>query len=44
MTGLRIGEEVVVEKGLQSGETVVTEGQLRIAPGMKVSVDGGRTT
>ena len=44
VTGLRIGEEVVVEKGLQTGERVVTEGQLRIAPGMKVSVSEGRTT
>ena len=36
VTGLRLNDEVVVEKGLQSGETVVTEGHLRIAPGMTV--------
>ena len=41
-TGLRVGEEVVVQKGLELGETVVTEGQLRIAPGMKVRTKQGR--
>jgi multidrug efflux system membrane fusion protein len=30
--------ETVVEKGLQAGETVVTDGQLRLAPGVKVTV------
>ena len=28
----------VVEKGLAAGETVVTDGQLRLAPGAKISV------
>jgi hypothetical protein len=28
----------VVESGLQAGETVVTDGQLRLAPDVKVSV------
>ena len=28
----------VVENGLQAGETVVTDGQLRLAPGVMVSV------
>lgn len=36
--GHRFDEEVIVEKGLQPGETVVTDGQLRLAPGMKVQV------
>ena len=40
--GPRIDEETVVEKGLESGETVVTEGHLRLAPGMKVQFKGGR--
>lgn len=35
-TSLRVGQEVVIEKGIKPGETVVTEGQLRLAPGMKV--------
>ena len=30
--------ETVVESGLQAGETVVTDGQLRLAPGVKVNV------
>jgi multidrug efflux system membrane fusion protein len=28
----------VIEKGLQPGEQVVTDGQLRLAPGAKVEV------
>lgn len=39
--GLRVGEDVVVEKGLKAGQTVVTEGQLRLEAGTKVSGDGG---
>lgn len=37
-TGLRAGQELVVEEGLRSGEVVVTEGQLKLAPKMKVRV------
>jgi len=37
-TGVRAAEELVVEKGLEAGETVVTEGQLRLAPGSRVAV------
>jgi multidrug efflux system membrane fusion protein len=42
--GLRGDTDLVVEKGLAEGETVVTQGQLRLAPGMRVSVpgEGGR--
>ena len=29
-------EDVVIEKGLKPGETVVTEGQLRLEPGTRV--------
>ena len=36
--GITYQNETVVEKGLQAGETVVTDGQLRLAPGVKVSV------
>jgi multidrug efflux system membrane fusion protein len=38
VTGARVNQDLVVEKGLGAGETVVTEGQLRLAPGMKVQV------
>jgi multidrug efflux system membrane fusion protein len=41
VTGLKLEDEVVIEKGLQSGETVVTEGHLRIAPGMRVRTGTG---
>jgi multidrug efflux system membrane fusion protein len=36
--GINYENKTVVEKGLQVGETVVTDGQLRLAPGVKVSV------
>ncbi|MGE5243939.1 MAG: efflux RND transporter periplasmic adaptor subunit [Betaproteobacteria bacterium] len=34
--GQRVDQDVVVDKGLQPGETVVTEGQLRLEPGTRV--------
>ena len=38
----RANEDVVISKGLEAGETVVTEGQLRLEPGSRVeSVDAG---
>jgi multidrug efflux system membrane fusion protein len=45
--GQRFDQDTVVEKGLQPGETVVTEGQLRLEPGSRVTTDlnaapGGR--
>ena len=36
--GQRQGDLVVVLEGVQDGETVVTSGQLALAPGMKVNV------
>lgn len=39
-TGARVNEELVVEKGLEPGETIVIDGQLRLAPGMKVQQRG----
>jgi len=36
--GLSYQNETVVTKGLAAGETVVTDGQLRLAPGVKVNV------
>jgi membrane fusion protein, multidrug efflux system len=38
VTGARLDQDLVVEKGLKAGETVVVEGQLRLAPGMKIQV------
>ncbi|MCC6711841.1 MAG: efflux RND transporter periplasmic adaptor subunit [Candidatus Dadabacteria bacterium] len=37
--GARVDREVVITKGLKPGEIVVTEGQLRLVPGMKVRVN-----
>ena len=42
--GDRTGSEIVVTQGLTAGERVVTEGQIRLAPGMTVQIkDGGAT-
>jgi membrane fusion protein, multidrug efflux system len=40
--GARVDQDMVVETGLQPGETVVTEGQLRLAPGSRIVVRDGR--
>jgi len=39
---LRVDQDMVVDRGLEAGETVVTEGQLRLAPDSHVSVRDGR--
>jgi multidrug efflux system membrane fusion protein len=36
--GITYQGETVVQSGLEAGETVVTDGQLRLAPGTKVSI------
>ena len=36
--GLAVGGDTVVQKGLAAGERVVTEGQIRLLPGVKVDV------
>ena len=45
-TGPRIDQELVIDKGIEEGETIVTEGQLRLAPGSRVQIGdrkgGGR--
>jgi multidrug efflux system membrane fusion protein len=45
VTGPRVDQDLVIESGLEEGETVVTEGQLRLAPGTRVQMrdsGGGR--
>lgn len=37
-TGLRTDGKAIIEKGLQPGETVVTDGHLRVVPGGKVTI------
>ena len=39
-TGPRVDQLIVIESGLKPGDTVVTEGHLRLAPGMRVRVRG----
>jgi multidrug efflux system membrane fusion protein len=41
VAGARVGQDMVIQTGLQPGETVVTEGQLRLAPGSHVVVRQG---
>jgi len=36
--GITFGDDIVIEKGLKAGETVVTDGQLRLAPKAKVKI------
>lgn len=38
VTGRTVGGETVIQKGLQPGEVVVTDGQLRLVPGSKIKV------
>ncbi len=40
--GPRVDLDMVIEEGLQAGETVVTEGQLRLQPGATVQANGGQ--
>ena len=41
--GITYQGETVVENGLAAGETVVTDGQLRLAPGVTVSIKSSAT-
>ena len=43
VTGARVDQDLVIEKGVRPGETVVTEGQLRLAPGTRVQLPGDRS-
>ena len=41
VTGESVNGETVIEKGVAPGETVVTDGQLLLAPGAKVEIKEG---
>jgi len=43
VTGARVDQDLVIEKGVRPGETVVTEGQLRLARGTRVQLPGDRS-
>lgn len=42
VVGGRVEQDLVISQGLRPGETVVTEGQLRLAPGSRVQLRGDR--
>jgi multidrug efflux system membrane fusion protein len=42
LVGARVEQDLVIDQGLRPGETVVTEGQLRLAPGSRVQLRGDR--
>ncbi len=45
--GFAVGDLTVIERGVQAGETVITEGQLRVKPGATVAIRseaGGATS
>jgi membrane fusion protein, multidrug efflux system len=37
-TSRSVGGQAVIDKGLKPGETVVTDGQVRLVPGAKVQI------
>lgn len=39
--GVNLDDKVSIDKGLQSGEKVVTDGQMRLRPGSKVAIKSG---
>ena len=43
VVGSRAGEQTIIRQGLRPGESVVTSGQLRLAPGMKVQIQNRST-
>jgi membrane fusion protein, multidrug efflux system len=44
VAGTRVDQELVIDRGLSPGETVVTEGQLRLTPGSHVQVQDNPET
>src|SRR5262249_47725490 len=38
VVGAQIGGDTVIERGVEAGETVVTDGQLLLAPGARVKI------
>ena len=41
VTSRTINGDTVVEKGLQPGETIVTDGQVNLIPGAKIEIKNG---
>jgi len=37
---MTVGGETVIEKGVEPGEVIVTDGQIRLVPGSRIQVKG----
>jgi membrane fusion protein, multidrug efflux system len=44
VTGITAAGDTVIEKGLRPGETVVTDGQVRLSPGARVTLKNGEAS
>ena len=44
VVGRSVGDDVIVTEGLTGGETVVTDGQLRLVPGAQVQIRNIQTS
>jgi multidrug efflux system membrane fusion protein len=44
VVGRAVGDDVIVTEGLSGGETVVTDGQLRLVPGAAVQIRNSQDT
>ncbi len=42
--GLTLGNKTVIQRGIEAGDTVVTDGQLRLVPGAQVTIKEGPAT
>jgi hypothetical protein len=38
ITGNSIAGRTVIQKGVAAGDTLITDGQMRVVPGMKVAI------
>jgi multidrug efflux system membrane fusion protein len=39
-----LGNKTVIQRGIEAGDTVVTDGQLRLVPGAQVTIKEGPAT
>jgi len=44
LTGRTVERDIVIEKGLNEGESVVTTGQLRLVPGSRIQIKTSSST
>jgi len=41
--GLQVEQNIIVESGLRAGDLVVTEGQIRLTPGRRVTIQDSKS-